>query len=251
VRFFAILALTLFVAAPAWGASFSENFDEPGGFFEGGTNNIASNPPGDWSVVNNSDPVGQNSWTDGPVSYRSSFPAQSGSTYAAVDAASGSGTATLSNWLITPVMTLSVGDVISFYTRTVDTPTFADRLQLNLSTSGSSTDVGTTSTSVGVFTTTLLDINPTYKLTGGGSYPSTWTQFTVQSPVSGTGRLAFRYFVEDGGPSGDNSDYIGVDTISVTPASTSAPEPASAGLLATIGVWVISRRRRGTGRRDR
>ena len=47
---------------------------------------------------------------------------------------------------------------------------------MRASTAGASTDVGTTATSVGVFTTLLLDINPTYTHTG---YPNVWTQFTV------------------------------------------------------------------------
>jgi hypothetical protein len=92
-------------------------------------------------------------------------------------------------------------------------PQLADRLQVRLSTNGASTNVGETATSVGDFQTLLLDINPTYTLTG---YPSAWTRFTV--PVTGipsliTGRLAFRYFVENGGPSGTNSDFIGIDTV--------------------------------------
>jgi hypothetical protein len=84
---------------------------------------------------------------------------------------------------------------------------------VRLSTNGASTDVGATATSVGDFQTLLLDINPNYTLTG---YPNVWTKFIV--PVSGipsptTGRLAFRYFVENGGPSGANSDHIGIDTV--------------------------------------
>ena len=87
-----------------------------------------------------------------------------------------------------------------------------------MSTNGASSNVGTTATDVGDFITLLLDINPTYTTTG---YPNVWTQFTVT--VSGlgsptTGRLAFRYFVENGGPSGANSDYIGIDTFAFTGA---------------------------------
>ena len=81
-----------------------------------------------------------------------------------------------------------------------------------MSTNGASQDVGTTATSVGDFTTLLLDINPTYT--------THWLPEcldTVHVTVSGlgsptTGRLAFRYFVENGGPNGANSDYIGIDT---------------------------------------
>src|SRR4029079_15338751 len=128
----------------------------------------------------------------------------------------GTGVSTLSNWLLTPPLTLANGVVLTFYTRTVDTPTFPDRLQVRMSTNGASTNVGSTATSVGDFTTLLLDVNPTYTTDG---YPNVWTQFTVTlsgvaSPTQG--RLALRYFVENGGPSGANSDYIGIDTLQIT-----------------------------------
>ena len=88
--------------------------------------------------------------------------------------------------------------MMTFYTRTVDVPQFPDRLQVRMSTNGTSTNVGTTAFDVGDFTVLMLDINP--GLTTAG-YPNVWTQFTVT--VSGvasptTGRLAFRYFVPDG-----------------------------------------------------
>jgi hypothetical protein len=99
-----------------------------------------------------------------------------------------------------------------------------------MSLNGASTDVGTTETSVGDFTTLLLDINPTYTLTG---YPSDWTQFTLTLSGIGvptTGRLAFRYFVENGGPDGVNSSYIGIDTVQFpcgAPTPTPTPSPGS------------------------
>ena len=71
--------------------------------------------------------------------------------------------------------------------------------------------MGTTATDVGDFTTLLLDINPTYTV---GGYPEVWTQQTVTVtgvPAATLGRLAFRYFVENGGPTGANSNYIGID----------------------------------------
>ena len=101
---------------------------------------------------------------------------------------------------------------------------FPDRLQVRMSTNGASTDVGTTATSVGDFTNLLLDINPTYLPEG---YPRVWTQFTVTlSGIPGgstLGRLAFRYFVENGGPNGVNSDYIGIDTVVYRWMSTPTP----------------------------
>ena len=142
------------------------------------------------------------------------FPAQSGAatSYIGANFNNTTDTNTISNWLLTPPVTLQNGATMTFYTRTVDVPTFPDRLQVRMSTNGASSNVGTTATDVGDFTTLLLDINPTYTTTG---YPNVWTQFTVTVsgvPSPTTGRLAFRYFVENGGPNGANSDYIGIDT---------------------------------------
>ncbi|HEY9248005.1 MAG TPA: choice-of-anchor J domain-containing protein, partial [Rariglobus sp.] len=120
----------------------------------------------------------------------------------------------ISNWLQTPAVTIANGDVLTFYTRKPAPDSYADRLEIRLSTNGTSTDIGAGGTSVGDFTTLVLSINPTLSL---GVYPTGWTQYTVTisglaAPVQG--RLAFRYFVTSGGPSGANSDYIGIDTVS-------------------------------------
>ncbi|MEX2219495.1 MAG: choice-of-anchor J domain-containing protein [Phycisphaerales bacterium] len=128
-----------------------------------------------------------------------------------------SGSGTLSVWLGTPMRTLNNGDSLSFFTRTVNAPAFPDRLQVRMNTTGS-TNVGTLPEDVGDFTILMLDINPGYSTAG---YPNTWTLQNVM--VSGLGaptpgRFAFRYFVENGGPAGANSDYIGVDTVSYAPA---------------------------------
>src|SRR4029079_15317084 len=97
---------------------------------------------------------------------------------------------------------------------------------VRMSTNGTSSNVGATTTSVGDFGTLLLDLNPTYAISG---YPNGWTQYFIVlsglgSPVKG--RLAFRYFVESGGPNGPNSDYIGIDSVSYDCHPTSTPTPA-------------------------
>ena len=149
----------------------------------------------------------------------------------------------MSNWLLTPPLTIQNGVVLSFWTRTVDTPSFPDRLQVRLSTNGASTDVGTLATDVGDFTTLLLDINPTYTTTG---YPTTWTPVTVTLSGLGsptTGRLALRYFVENGGPSGANSDYIGIDALQIAgpcnpqPTPIPSPTPAPGPELMIFNSW--------------
>ncbi|MES1210691.1 MAG: choice-of-anchor J domain-containing protein, partial [Acidobacteriota bacterium] len=77
---------------------------------------------------------------------------------------------------------------------------------------------GATSTDVGNFTTLLVDVNPTLVT---GVYPTVYTQFsaTLSGLPAGpnAGRIAFRYFVTNGGPSGANSDLISIDDVNVTP----------------------------------
>ena len=185
--------------------------------------------PTGWASQNLSSPVGTTGWFQGNSGV---FPAQNGpiTSYIGANFNNVSGANIISNWLFLPAMTLTNGDILRFYTRTVDAPAFPDRLQVRMSTNGTSTNAGTTSTSVGDFTTLLLDINPTYTTSG---YPNTWTLFTVTitgvaSPT--TGRLAFRYFVEDGGPNGNNSDYIGIDNVTYTifpPPCTGTPNPGN------------------------
>ncbi len=68
----------------------------------------------------------------------------------------------------------------------------------------------------------LLEVNPTL---AAGGYPEVWTQYTATLsgiPGGATGRIAWRYFVTDGGPSGANSNYIGIDTVEFTSAGPAA-----------------------------
>ncbi|MDZ4808726.1 MAG: choice-of-anchor J domain-containing protein, partial [Bacteroidota bacterium] len=171
--------------------------------------------PAGWAQQNLSTPVGTNPpWFQGNTAV---FAAQNGAatSYAACNFNSVAGAATISNWLFTPNVTLTNGDIFTFYTRAATGGgVFPDRLQIRMSTNGASVNVGATNTSVGDYTTLLVDINPTYSTT---AYPEVWTLYTVTisglaGPVSG--RLAFRYFVENGGPAGANSNFIGVDNVS-------------------------------------
>ncbi len=191
--------------------------------------------PAGWTATNNSSPVGTSSWFQGNVAV---FTAQAGATnsYAGANFNSTAGAGTISNWLISPTLSFNNGDVVSFFTRTVDSPAFPDSLELRFSNVGG-TNVGTLATDTGDFSL-LLSVNPALTTTG---YPNTWTQFT--STITGltgptNGAIAFRYFVTDGGPSGNNSDYIGVDSLAIT----AVPEPASY-LLMALGVGGLLLRR--------
>ncbi len=187
---------------------FTQNFDD-----------ITTLSGNGWFMQNNSSPLGVTSWFQGTsVAGGGPFDAYNGAAAAYIGANfNNTGSAgTISNWLLTPVATIKNGDVISFYTRSTG-DNYPDRLQLRLSTNGASSNVGSTATDVGDFTTVLTEVNPTLVV---GGYPATWTQYTVtvsglSAPVSG--RFAFRYFVTSAGSSGSNSDYIGIDNVIYTP----------------------------------
>jgi subtilisin family serine protease len=163
-----------------------------------------------WGMTNNSQPLGTTGWFQGNPGV---FPSHQGASnsYVAANFLNGSGVATISNWLLTPPLVLRNGETVSFYTRSTGS-SFPDRLQVRMSLNGDSTDVGSTATSVGDFTELLAEINPGQTV---GGYPTTWTEVSVTlSGISEPtiGRIAMRYFVTNGGPSGSASDYIGIDT---------------------------------------
>jgi hypothetical protein len=180
------------------------------------------------------------------------FAAQSGAAnaYAGVNFNSVAGDNTISDWLITPTLTFENGDVLSFFTRTVDTPSFADRLEVRFSDVGG-TDVGTTATSVGTFRSLLLEINPNLSAAG---YPKGWTNNSatitgLAAPASGA--IGFRCFVTNGGLLGANSDYIGIDTVTIegTRNQSTVPEPGAFALLGIglAGLGFLRRKNKGFG----
>jgi len=195
----------------SFGSTFSQAINE-------GFSNVAGLTAAGWNQQNLSTPIGSNpNWVQGdPVNMPFSANSLPANSYIAVNYNSVAGAATISNWLITPMLNLNNGDVITFYTRGTGS-VYADNLQVRLSTNGSSTNVGASNISVGDFSNLLLEINPTLN---AALYPSTWTQYTIT--ISGlasptTGRIAFRYYVPNGGPTGLNSDLIGIDDFVYTP----------------------------------
>ncbi len=215
-------------------------------FTEGFEN--AGTPPG-WVKQNNSEPRGRFGWDRRPPGVF--FPAFSGapdsymaSAFDAVlfpDQPDPNFSGTLSNWLLTPEISLFNGANFSFYTRAtdVDEGLFPDRLELRLSTSGASTDVGAGAFEVGNFTTLLLSVNPLLE----DDYPTDWMQFSttlsgLAAPV--TGRFAFRHFVTE---VESNGFYIGIDEVTYATPPMKVPEPESL-LLLSAGVLGFALRRR-------
>lgn len=172
-----------------------------------------------WTKLNKSQSASTSNWFQGNSTV---FSGNNGSGYIGANYAFNSGSSILSAWLITPSITLKNGDIIKFFTRTTDlaSTVYPDRLELRLSTGATFTapsGTGTTgANSLGSFTTLLLSVNPSLTTTG---YPHDWTEYTYTvSGLSGevAANLAFRYYVTGGGTTGSNSDYIGIDTFSVT-----------------------------------
>lgn len=195
-------------AATAGAADLTESFD--------------SWPVTGWTLQNNSNPVGQQTqgWFAGTPTSGSPTPgpfnAYNGTAgaYAAANFHSTGSTGTISSWLITPVQSgLTQGDTVSFYTRrpTPNPTEYPDRLEVRVSTNGACSP-GTGATNVGDFTTLLVTVNPTLVT---GVYPDTWTQFSATLPAMppGSGCVAFRYYVTNGGTLASASDYIGLDQV--------------------------------------
>ena len=174
-----------------------------------------------WTIVNSSTPPLTNpGWFQGNPAvweaHQGSPEAWAASNWART--AGLNGTETLSTWMITPVLTVTNGTTINFWTRTVDGGFYPDRMQVRLSTLGASSVIPAEGEpeQVGSFTNLLLDINPNLTTTG---YPFVWTEYNV--PITGLSgptpvRIAFRYYVHNGGWNGVNSNYVGVDTLTVT-----------------------------------
>lgn len=155
----------------------------------------------------------------------------------------------INSWLFSPVLDLNNGDTVEFYARQTDYyaindptgPQYPNSLELRLSTNGASTDIGTTPTSVGDFTTLLVSINPTLTDTG---FPSIWTKYSATvTGLTGTvqGRFGLQYALDAALGYGS---YIGVDSFSTSASlpPPPVPEPSSFALIG-IGLAGLAYRR--------
>ena len=202
--------------------SLTEGFDTTGNSVPTPTGIFAQSQP--WVNVNNSDVPNTTAFNwqqgnSGTFIWTAQSPVGSTTSFAQVSFLSTNGTI-LSDWLLTPVLTLQAGATFSFYTVAAKGTTFANDLQVYISTSSSSTNVGSDAQTPtgGVFT--LLpggDLNPTLAVNG---YPLTqpdgWTleTFTLTSAEIGaatTGRIGLRYFIPNTATQGSG---IGIDTFS-------------------------------------
>ncbi|WP_298221588.1 choice-of-anchor J domain-containing protein [Flavobacterium sp.] len=175
--------------------------------------------PATWTITNQSQPVGTTNWQQGAVSafgggFNGGATSYARNNYNSVAAGMAG---TISNWLISPVVSLTNGDVIKFYTRAgANFSTTPDRLELRLSTTGaSSVTPSTGSSDLGSFTTLGVSVNPNL---APNVYPVTWTEFTytvTDLPTATDCKLGFRYYVTNGGPTGANGNAIWLDALTI------------------------------------
>lgn len=178
-----------------------------------------------WRAINRSNPAGDENWQQGSYiadnikggPFFSNIEAHSATAsaneYALCPYTVGDGTSFINCWLVTPPLNMRNGDRFSFWTKTSSPVSFPDRMQVWLNTLNDGLNVGPNETSTGDFNKMLLEINPTQTASG---YPTTWTkyEFTISGlpyPSYKKLRIGFRYYVEEGGPGGNNSNEIGID----------------------------------------
>ncbi len=226
-----ILALLIACAVFAFGGII------PGGNFD----DVSTLSALGWVAVNNSTVGGSNTWFQGDSGFFAAYAGGPDSYLAANFNAAPFG-GDISLWMLTPVITFSPGGSISFATRTETGSPVPDRLEVRLSTNGSSVDVGATTLSTGDFTTLLGSVNPTVATSG---YPEVWTvySFAISVGVDTPGRVGFRYFVPD---TSTNANIIGIDSVAV---DSGVPEPGTlAGVALTSAAMLCAIVRRRSAR---
>lgn len=182
--------------------------------------------PSEWSTSNQSVPVGTIGWFrgGGGTTFGGYNGGQNG--YIGANFNNTAGVGVISNWLMSPELNLINGDIITFYTRTATGTTWADNLEMRISTDGLGSADPVGSTGVGSYTILALTVNPTFPAASG--YPQEWTMFsyTVSGIATETpSRIAFRYTVPtSAGPSGNNSNFIGIDAFNVNRPTASAQD---------------------------
>jgi len=178
-----------------------------------------------WRAINRSQQAGDENWQQGSYiadnikggPFYSGISARSykasANEYALCPYTVGYGLATINCWLLTPPLMMKNGDRFSFYTRTSSPVNYPDRMQVWLNTKNDGLNVGNDPAETGDFDKMFIDINPSQTATG---YPTTWTkyEFTISGlPYTSPKklRIGFRYYVTGGGPSGSNSNEVGID----------------------------------------
>jgi hypothetical protein len=166
---------------------FEEDFESAYGF-----------PPAGWKTVNADGGGSTGPWFAGNISV---LTALSRDSYAAANY-QGANELYIDEWLISPAISaLSSQDTLLFWHRSPDDSPWYDSIEVRISTSD---------TAIGSFTT-LVDY---FKTSTDG-----WAQnrYPLGNYIENGNPIyiAFRYLIYDGGSSGMNSDYVGIDLVRI------------------------------------
>jgi hypothetical protein len=135
------------------------------------------------------------------------FPAYNGPTNGYVGSNYNSVTSVnrIDNWLVLPALNIAAGDSLVFRERSPSGNPFPDSIKVMYSAVGDSVPEAGSWVELAYFRTTESGL---------------WGRRSFAAPSGGTtARFAIRYYIINGGPSGNNSNYIGIDALTVGPGS--------------------------------
>lgn len=180
-----------------------------------------------WAQVNASTAPLGTPWFQGNTGVFGSFSGAANSYIAANFLGTGSAAGSVSNWLMTPAIALDSTGLVTFRVQTSGDG-LLDKIEVRLSINGASTNLADFSTLLGSFQGSTLTgwVAQSYALTA--------------VVVPATGRIAFRYVVDDVSTAGN---YLGVDSVLITSA---IPEPGTYALMALGVAGLLFRRRLST-----
>jgi hypothetical protein len=120
------------------------------------------------------------------------------------------GTNLIDSWLVLPPLSVGANDSIIFFERSPTANPFPDSIKVMYSAVGDSLPEAGSWVQVAYFRTTET---------------GSWGRRAFRAPSAGANaRWAIRYYVVNGGPTGTNSNYIGIDALTVT---SSGPPPVT------------------------
>jgi len=186
---------------------YTDNFD--------GANDTTALRARGYLIYQNSTPRGTTFWFQGNNTVFNAFngPATG---YVGANFNATTGIGQIDVWMVTPKVVggILAGDSLYFYARSTDVAAtnYPDSIRVMYSVSDST---------VGGTWTELRRIKLPNPPVGSG----TWTKFGFRAPTtSANGRFAIRYNVANAGPSGSNSDYMGIDALTIE--RSAGPPPA-------------------------
>jgi photosystem II stability/assembly factor-like uncharacterized protein len=186
-------------------APYNFNVLPPNVIFQEGFNATIPPYPAGWHVKN-VDGGGTRTWFQGNPTV---FPAFEGASYIGANFQAANGV-TIDEWLVTPntggLVDAAIVDSLIFWQRAPGLPAFfPDSIQIRIS---------TTDTAVASFTTVLdyFRVDTSF-----------WRRKAYALPSAANRYIAFRYLIYNGGATGDNSNYLGLDAVQIQRTFAATP----------------------------